>query len=155
VAGLFAGEEQAKVEVLWSTRCIDSRPDDTVARPRLAGLGNSQLRPTGLGAEDGEARRGEAAVVGCGPAVASSGGQSSWRKEEERERNASSRERQRREGEGEWRGSEWRGQGAGPGLKHGEVAARAAQTSHAARAACMVMILFINFKFPILPQTYH
>ena len=39
-----------------------------------------------LGAEDGEARRGEAAVAGCGPAVASSGGQSSWRKEEERSR---------------------------------------------------------------------
>ena len=74
MAGLFAGEEQAKVVVLWSTRCVDSWPDDAVARPRLAGLGNSQLRPTGLGAEDGEARRGEAAVAGCSPAVASSSG---------------------------------------------------------------------------------
>ena len=43
------------------------------------------------------------------------------------------RERQRREGEGEWRGSEWRGR-AGPLHKHGKVAAKAAQTSHAARA---------------------
>ena len=46
-------------------------------------------------------------------------------------------------------------EGAGPGLKHGKVAARSAQASHAARAACTVTILFRNFKFPILPQTYH
>ena len=41
VARLFVGEEQAKVEVHRSTRCAGSRPDDAVARPRLAGLGNS------------------------------------------------------------------------------------------------------------------
>ena len=48
VAGLFVGEEQAKVEVHRSTRWAGSRPDDAVARPRLAGLGNTKLRPTGL-----------------------------------------------------------------------------------------------------------
>ena len=41
VAGLFVGEEQAKVEVHRSTRCAGSRPDDIMARPWLAGLGNS------------------------------------------------------------------------------------------------------------------
>ena len=41
MVGLFVEEEQAKVEVLWSTRCVDSWPDDAVARPWLAGLGNS------------------------------------------------------------------------------------------------------------------
>ena len=53
-------------------------------------------------------------------------------------------------------------EGAGPGLKHDkvaaralQVAARAAQASHAARAAYTVTTLFRNFKFPILPQTYH
>jgi len=75
-----------------------------------------------LGAEDGEARRGEAAVAGCGPAVANSGGQSSWRKEEERGRGTGrpwsaarqpwqrqvpvGRESRRREGKGEGE-SEW------------------------------------------------
>ena len=48
VAGLFVGEEQAKVEVHRSTRWAGSRPDDAVARPRLAGLGNTKLRRTGL-----------------------------------------------------------------------------------------------------------
>jgi len=53
-------------------------------------------------------------------------------------------------------------EGAGPGLKHGKVAARArqvaasaAQASHAARTASKVTTLFRNFKIPILPQTYH
>ena len=55
-------------------------------------------------------------------------------------------------------------EGAGPGLKHGKVAARArqvaagaAKASHAARTASTVTVttLFIKFKFPILPQTYH
>ena len=86
VAGLSGGEEQAKVEVLRSMRHAGSRPDDAMARQRLAGLGNSQLWPTGLGAGDGEARRGEAALASYGPVVAGSGGQSSWRKEEERSR---------------------------------------------------------------------
>jgi hypothetical protein len=64
----------------------------------------------------------------------------------------------------------WSGvEGAGPGLKHGKVAARArqvaasarqvaasaAQASHAARTASKVTTLFRNFKIPILPQTYH
>ena len=100
-------------------------------------------------------------MAGCGPAVSGS-----LRKEEERERNASSsavlpssamalagrgrEERERENGEGV-SGEE----GAGSGLKHGKVAARSAQASHAARAACTVTILFRNFKFSILPQTYH
>ena len=71
------------------------------------------------------------------------------------------RERQRREGEGEWRGSEWRG-GAGPLHKHGKVAAKAAQTSHAARAgahgghaSCSASRpLFIIFKILIPPRKY-
>ena len=55
-------------------------------------------------------------------------------------------------------------EGAGPGLKHGKVAARAPQVaasaakpSHAAQTASTVtvMTLFIKFKFSILPQTYH
>ena len=41
MAGLFVDEEQAKVEVHRSTRRAGSRLDDAVARPRLAGLGNS------------------------------------------------------------------------------------------------------------------
>ena len=41
MAGLFVGEEQAKVEVHRSTRCAGSQPDDAVARPWLARLGNS------------------------------------------------------------------------------------------------------------------
>ena len=56
VAGLFIGEEQAKVEVLRSMRCAGSRPDDAVARPQFTGISNSQLRPIRLGARDGEAR---------------------------------------------------------------------------------------------------
>ena len=49
-------------------------------------------------------------------------------------------------------------------FKHGKVAARArqvaagaAKASHAARTASTVTVttLFIKFKFPILPQTYH
>ena len=97
------------------------------------------------------------------------------RKKEERERNASSsavlpslamalagrgrEERERENGEGV-SGEE----GAGPGLKHGKVAARARQVaasaakpSHAARTASTVtvMALFRKFKFSILPQTYH
>ena len=53
-------------------------------------------------------------------------------------------------------------EGAGPGLKHGKVAARArqvaasaAQASHVARTASKVTTLLRNFKIPILPQTYH
>ena len=55
-------------------------------------------------------------------------------------------------------------EGAGPGLKHGKVAARARQVaasaakpSHAARTASTVtvMALFRKFKYSILPQTYH
>ena len=38
---LFVGEEQAKVEVHRSMTCAGSRPDDAVARPWLARLGNS------------------------------------------------------------------------------------------------------------------
>ena len=113
--------------------------------------------------------------------VASSGWQSSWRKEEERsrvttelaeERTSSRRTtglpglalgdrwgKERENGEGV-SGEE----GAGPGLKHGKVAARAPQVaasaakpSHAARTASTVtvMALFRKFKFSILPQTYH
>ena len=54
------------------------------------GLATPSCGRPGFGAVNGEARRVEAAVAGWGPVVASSGGQSSWRKEEERERNASS-----------------------------------------------------------------
>ena len=78
------------------------------------------------------------------PAVAVSGSA--------REREKKCRGRERENGE----------EGAGPGLKPGKVAARArqvaasaAQANHAALAVCTVMTLFINFKFPILPQTYH
>jgi hypothetical protein len=53
-------------------------------------------------------------------------------------------------------------EGAGPGLKHGkvaasarQVAASAAQASHVARTASKVTTLFRNFKIPIPPQTYH
>ena len=53
-------------------------------------------------------------------------------------------------------------EGAGPGLKHGKVAARArqvaasaAQASQAVRTASKVTTLFRNFKILILPHTYH
>ena len=78
------------------------------------------------------------------PAVAVSGSA--------REKEKKCRGRERENGE----------EGAGPGLKHGKVAARArqvaasaAQASHAARTASKVTTLFRNFKIPILPQTYH
>ena len=78
------------------------------------------------------------------PAVAVSGSA--------REREKKCRGRERENGE----------EGAGPGLKHDKVAARArqvaasaAQASHAARTASKVTTLFRNFKIPILPQTYH
>jgi len=80
------------------------------------------------------------------PAVAVSGSA--------REREKKCRGRERENGE----------EGAGPGLKHGKVAARARQVaasaakpSHAARTASTVtvMALFRKFKFSILPQTYH
>ena len=129
-------------------------------------LGNSKLLPpTGLGAGNGEARRVKAAVAGYGPTVAGSGGQSSLRKEEERSMVAIACWRTKKHptawlgtsswqqmGKGEGESGE---EGAGPGLKHAKVAARSAQASHAARAACTVTILFRNFKFSILPQTYH
>ena len=63
VAGLSGGEEQAKVEVLRSTRHAGSWPDDAVVRPRLAGSATpSSGRPARC-----RGRRGEAAVASCGP----------------------------------------------------------------------------------------
>ena len=58
VAGLSGGEEQAKVEVLRSTRHAGSWPDDAVVRPRLAGSATPSCcrRP---GSVQGTARRDE------------------------------------------------------------------------------------------------
>ena len=74
-----------------------------------------------------------------------------------REKEKECRGRERENGEGV-SGEE----GAGPRLKHSKVAPRArqvaasaAQASHAARTASKVTTLFRNFKNLILPQTYH
>ena len=64
------------------------------------------------------------------------------------------------EKEGEGRDREWRGQGAGPLLEQAEASWRPCKQRRQASATCglhlcTVSALFINFKFPILPQTYH
>ena len=69
----------------------------------------------------------------------------------------SAREKERkmqRKGEGEWRGQGKTGLMFGfhaPG-RGGDGADTGV---HAALAVCTVTTLFIKFKFPILPQTYH
>ena len=59
VAGLSGGEEQAKVEVLRSTRHAGSWPDDAVVRPRLAGSATPSCgRPARCRGRRGSTRRG-------------------------------------------------------------------------------------------------
>ena len=59
VAGLSGGEEQAKVEVLRSTRHAGSWPDDAVVRPRLAGSATPSCgRPARCRGRRGSTRQG-------------------------------------------------------------------------------------------------
>ena len=128
-----------------------------------------------LGAEDGEARRGEAAVAGCGPAVASSGGKSSWRKEEERGRGTGrpwsaarrpwqrqapvGRESRRREGKGEGE-SEWELLRGSVGLQLEEKASWRAARVHGGHPAASRLhgrppnSKFKNSETTILPRKY-
>jgi len=83
VAGLSGGEEQAKVEVLRSTRHAGSWPDDAVVRPRLAGSATPSCgRPARCRGRRGSTRRGRGGWLrSCRDWQR---GQSSLRKEEER-----------------------------------------------------------------------
>ena len=66
----------------------------------------------------------------------------------EKEKECRGRERENGEGRGK--------QGSCLAFMHqGEVATGADTGGHTALAVCTVTTLFINFKFPILPQTYH
>ena len=97
-------------------------------------------------------RRGDGAVAGYGSAVASSGGQGSWRNEEEKSRvMAVDGERKGREnGESRGQARAWLLQTTRDGeVGHKQQAREATRQRHPVHGRTL---LFIKFKSPILPQ---